>query len=209
MMINRLTLILFTTVFILTNTISQAQDSTKAVNKSHNAENFVTSKWKDKNGSAQSLDEKFGDGTMKATRFLKNTKKIKVVYQLNKLCSDSTCAKPYGIGNIFNHINDLKITHGIKAKNYEFVVIIHGGGWPLVLNNEPENGVEKHATDNPFQSQVEKLVAEPGVKIYFCQNTAHSKKVSLNQMIPGIGFVTAGISAIVDLQMEGYIYVQP
>lgn len=43
----------------------------------------------------------------------------------------------------------------------------------------------------------------------FCLNTANSKGVKKADMIDGIGFVTSGVTAIPDLQEEGYRYVQP
>jgi intracellular sulfur oxidation DsrE/DsrF family protein len=48
-----------------------------------------------------------------------------------------------------------------------------------------------------------------GVKFYFCQNTARSMKVSTDQLIPGVEYVTAGISALADFQSNGWTNVQP
>jgi intracellular sulfur oxidation DsrE/DsrF family protein len=42
-----------------------------------------------------------------------------------------------------------------------------------------------------------------------CLNTANSKGVKKADMIDGIGFVTAGVTAIPDMQEEGYRYVKP
>jgi len=55
---------------------------------------------------------------------------------------------------------------------------------------------------------MEGLIAN-GIKVVFCQNTARSKGVTTDQLIPGVGDVTAGVSAIVDFQALGYRYVQP
>ena len=134
------------------------------------------------------------------------TKHVKVLYQINTGCKNSQCSAPYAVGNIINHINDFEITHGMDPGDYEIVVIVHNAGWKLVLDN---NAAEKHGTDNPFQAAMEDLVAQPSVKVLFCQNTANSKGIVKANMIDGIGFVTAGVSALADLQDEGYRYVQP
>lgn len=171
-----------------------------------NSDNCVATKWKDASGNPMSLDDKFGAGTAAVTRCLAKTERVKVLYQINTLCKDATCTAPYAIGNIVNHINDFEITHGMNADDYEIVVIVHSAGWKQVLNND---AVVKHAVTNPFQTQMEDLVSRPGVKVLFCQNTANSKKITLANMIDGIGFVTAGVSAISDLQSRGYNYIQP
>lgn len=171
-----------------------------------NTDNCVASKWTDASGNSISIEEKFGPGSMKVTHCLKNTEKVKILYQINTECKNSKCDAPYAIGNIQNHINDMVITHGMKSKDYEIAVVVHSSGWKLILDN---NATEKHSATNPFQTAVEKLVANKRVKFMFCQNTAAKKGVVLANMIPGVGFTTAGVSAISDLQEEGYRYVQP
>ena len=171
-----------------------------------NSKNCVASRWTDAAGNPISIDQQFGDGSSAVTRCLANTRHVKVLYQINTECKNSKCDVPYAVGNIVNHIKDFETTHGMKTRDYDIVVIVHSAGWKLVLNN---SALEKHSTDNPFQAAMEDLVARPSVKVYFCQNTAHSKDVKLANMIEGIGFVTSGVSAIADLQEEGYRYVQP
>jgi len=171
-----------------------------------NSENCVGSKWTDANGNPISIDEKFGAGSMAVTRCLANTKHVKVLYQINTECKNSNCDAPYAVGNIINHIKDFQVTHGMTAKDYDIQVVVHSSGWKLVLDN---NAMVKHAANNPFQADMEKLIAEPSVKVLFCQNTAAKKGVMLANMLPGVGFTTSGVSAISDLQEEGYRYVQP
>lgn len=171
-----------------------------------NSSNCVASPWTDVAGNPISVDQKFGDGSAAVTRCLAKTEEIKVVYQVNALCDDAACTKPYALGNVLNHITDLEVTHGIPPKEYEIVLVIHAAGWNLVL--DPAKGHPDAAT-NVFAAKVADLVNRPRVKIYFCQNTANSHKVTLDQMIAGIGFVTSGVSAIADFQEVGYQYIQP
>jgi len=151
------------------------------------------------------LDEEFGVGSQQITRCLDKVKKVKVVYQVNKECKSSACKKPYAVGNMINALNDYKITHGMDDDNINLVAVVHSGGWPLILNNDSPTA---NARVNEFQAQVEALLAK-GVEIYFCQNTARSKGVTRDQMIDGVKFVTAGVTAIADFQLEGFAYVQP
>lgn len=171
-----------------------------------NSENCVASKWFDPDGNNISIEDKFGPGTMAVTRCLAKTKKIKVVYQINAECKNAECTAAYAIGNIINHIIDLTITHGISSDKFEIVAIVQGAGWKLVLDNNAEN---KHAANNRFQTAMEDLVALDSVKVLLCQNTANGKGIVKANMIDGIGFVPAGVSAIADLQRLKYSYIQP
>ncbi len=157
--------------------------------------------------SGMTLDAEFGPGTQAITRCITKRNKLKVVYQINKECRSDKCAKPYAVGNIVNAIKDYEITHGMKAgKDYEVVAIVHSGGWKLILDNA---STDPHASGyNLFQPQVQNLL-DKGVKILFCQNTARNKNVKTSNMIAGVGYVTAGVTAIADLQAIGYNYVQP
>ena len=152
------------------------------------------------------FDQEFGPNTGEITRCLTNTHKVKVLYQLNKTCKNQDCKKPYGVGNINNAIYDYEKVHGMKAGvDYEIIVVIHSGGYRLALDN---NSRDRHKKQNPFQKDIRNLM-QKGVKIYMCMNTARSKGVKTNQIIQGLNFVTSAVTAIPDLQMQGYRYVQP
>ena len=157
-----------------------------------------------KNGNPDSFDNRFGDGMRGSvsgvTRCLGTTKKVKILFQLNAECKNSACDAPYAVGNIKNAIKDYEMTHGMRADDYKIAVVVHSGGWKLVLND---------AAKNKFKEDMEWLVSQPSVKVMFCLNTANSKGVKKADMIDGIGFVTSGVTAIPDLQEEGYRYVQP
>lgn len=156
--------------------------------------------------SGKTLDEEFGPGTAELTRCLNNTDDVKVVYQVNTMCKDALCSAPYALGNIKNAVKDYEITHGmVRGEDYQIVAIVHSGGTGLVLNN---SAAMPNAINNPFQNAMEELIGM-GVKVYYCQNTARKKKVTTDQLISGISFVTSGVTAIADFQLKGYSYVQP
>ena len=197
-------------VFLLSTPIyADDDDGDDDYGFSLNTSHCIASKWANATGDNISIDQKFGAGSMEITRCLANNgddEKAKVLYQINTLCKDLSCTKAYAVGNINNHINDYTITHGMSADDYEIAVIIHSAGWKLVLDN---SATEKHPANNPFQAAVESLISQNSVKVFFCQNTANGKGIKKANMIDGIGFVTAGVSAISDLQDLGYRYVQP
>lgn len=167
--------------------------------------------------NGKTLDEEFGysaDGqtsTSDITRCLKRRHKVKLLMQANKFCSDSVpnsdCTRPYALGNITNIIKDYEITHGMeRGKDYRIAVIVHDSGGNLLLDR----------ASNQFRGKVKELLAQ-GVKFYFCQNTARgmmSRGIltpgnATAEIIPGVEYVTAGISALGDFQSSGWTYVQP
>jgi len=170
------------------------------------------------------LDAEFGEGVQAKTRCLENRKKIKLVMQVNNACRDTTVVstnsgyalenharscgetRGYGIAQLKNMIADYKITHGIDADKLDLNVVVHGGGGTMLLD----------MPWNKLKPAVTSLMAQ-GVKFYFCQNTVRgmAKKMGLptpifvSKVLPGVEYVTAGLTAVADFQKEGYMYIQP
>jgi intracellular sulfur oxidation DsrE/DsrF family protein len=176
--------------------------------------------------NSMELDDEFGPGTDELTRCLKRRHKVKVVMQINKFCRDAVsnadCNRPYALGNIRNMIKDYEITHGMEqGKDYEIVAVVHsGGGWQM-LTDEGYNGAGNNVSGrNKFEEVVSGLIAD-GVKFYFCQNTTRSFVGNgilpagdliggaTGELIEGVEYTTAGVTAIADFQSRGYTYVQP
>jgi len=97
-------------------------------------------------------------------------------------------------------------------------VVVHSGGGYVLLNDAGFDGAGNYIASgrNKFQSQVEDLMDE-GVRFFFCQNTTRGfirngtlpAGDATAQLIDGVEYVTAGVTAISDLQEQGYRYVQP
>ena len=86
-----------------------------------------------------------------------------------------------------------------------------------MLKDEGTNGKGDYLTGrNKFQGKVEDLMGM-GVKFYFCQNTTRGfikngilpEGNATAQLIDEVEYVTAGVTALADLQDQGYRYVQP
>ncbi len=175
------------------------------------------------------FNDEFGPGTGELTRCIDRRDNVKVVIQINKFCRDSVanadCTRPYALGNITNMIKDYEITHGmIAGKDYEIVAVVHSGGGDLILKDSYAftDTVKGSVTiSNQFQGAVEGLMSQ-GVRFLFCQNTTRGfmkagKLPSYQQaegsatdaLIPGVEYVTAGVTAIADFQSKGYRYIQP
>ena len=179
--------------------------------------------------TGKTLDEEFGAGSSDLTSCLERRSNVNVVMQINNYCRDAVsnadCSetRAYALGNIRNMIKDYEITHGMVAgKDYRIVAVVHsGGGWQM-LRDEGYDGKGNWVTGrNKFQSQVEDLI-DQGVEFYFCQNTTRGfiKRDFLPatgetaggasaELIEGVAYTTAGVTAIAEFQDRGFRYVQP
>jgi intracellular sulfur oxidation DsrE/DsrF family protein len=142
----------------------------------------------------------------------------------------ANCAnnRAYALGNLRNMWKDLTITNGIAPEQIDIRVVVHsGGGYVLLKDTSYDGNGNLVSGRNKFQSQVEELM-DLGVSFYFCQNTTrgfmrngtlpdiNNPDIDLTytggataQLIPRVEYVTAGVTAISDLQEQGYRYVQP
>jgi len=135
----------------------------------------------------------------------------------------ANCSRPYALGNLANMLADLTITNGIDPKEIDIKVVVHSGGGYLLLNDSGYDGNGNYIESgrNKFQSNVEALMKQ-GVRFFFCQNTTRgfirngtlpdaneAEGGATAQLIKGVEYVTAGVTAISDLQEQGYRYVQP
>ena len=154
--------------------------------------------------SNKALDAAFGQGTGQLTRRLTHTDNIKLLFQVNQLFKDPQKTQPYGGENLINTLTDLE-NHGLIPGEFDIIALVHAEGWRQVLNNRADT---PHEMDNPFQAEMEDLL-QRGINVYFCLNTARKKSVRIEHVIPGIRFVTSGVTALADWQRDGYCYVQP
>jgi len=172
--------------------------------------------------SGLTLDEEFGAGVNDLTRCLTTRHNLNVAVEINRKCrnwADTTGAGPCtsggpdALGNMTNVLNDYEITNGMtQGLDYTMIAIVHGGGGRLLINDP---------VANPYRDQIIGMM-ERGVTFYFCQNTVRgfirggilqnpqTTGISVkDQLIPGVRYVTAGFSAVADVQQSGWSVITP
>ena len=98
--------------------------------------------------------------------------------------------------------------------------------WNLVLNNAKNvqqdlgaanvdieivafgPGINMLKFDSVVNARVDEALTA-GVKIFGCENTLNSLKLSKSDMMTRIGFVPAGVVELIKKQGEGYAYIRP
>ena len=117
----------------------------------------------------------------------KAAKKHKVIFQV----SDSDAAKwNLALNNIRNVQQDL------GEKNVEIELVTYGPGLGMLK------------MDSTVGNRVGEAMGA-GVKVVACENTMRNQKVSRDDMLPGIGYVGAGVVELMEKQQQGWSYIRP
>uniref|UniRef100_A0A7S0AE53 DsrE/DsrF-like family protein n=1 Tax=Minutocellus polymorphus TaxID=265543 RepID=A0A7S0AE53_9STRA len=160
--------------------------------------------------SSLKLNQEFGTDTKKNTRCLANTSGVKLLVHIQRHCvigggadkENSECTESHALNVVVNAMKDYEETGMKRGKDYHIAVVLNSNGAIFGLDPDVDDANE-NANENHSATTVRDLLDE-GVSIYLCQNTARFKNIMMHQLIDGIQFVTAGVTAIGDLQMEGY-----
>lgn len=98
--------------------------------------------------------------------------------------------------------------------------------WNLTLNNarnvQQDLGIDKVAIeivaygpgigmlklDSVAGARVTEAMAS-GMSVVACENTMRNQKISRDDMLPKIGYVSAGVVELMARQKEGYAYIRP
>jgi uncharacterized protein len=83
---------------------------------------------------------------------------------------------------------------GPEATDIE--IVVYGPGIGMLKSDSP---VAKRVAD----------ALRSGVKVVACENTMKAQKLSRPDMLPGIGYVGAGVVELMKRQQQGYAYIRP
>ncbi len=93
-----------------------------------------------------------------------------------------------------NVVKNVQASYGKDNVQVEVIAFGHGIGM-LKMDSEVGNRI-----DETLQS---------GAHVYACQNTMRGRKLSNADMLPGIGYVPAGVIEIINKQQQGWAVVRP
>ena len=82
------------------------------------------------------------------------------------------------------------------APSTKIEVVCHGPGLNMLTN-------DKSVVSNQLQTMLGK-----GIAFYACEFSMQERKVEKAQILPGIGYVKAGIIAVVERQEQGWSYIK-
>jgi uncharacterized protein len=62
--------------------------------------------------------------------------------------------------------------------------------------------------DSTESSRIAEAI-KAGVNVVACENSMRGQKVTREDLLPGIGYVPAGVVELMQRQREGYAYIRP
>jgi len=69
-------------------------------------------------------------------------------------------------------------------------------------------GIGMLKLDSTESSRIAEAI-KAGVNVVACENSMRGQKVSREDLLPGIGYVPAGVVELMQRQREGYAYIRP
>jgi intracellular sulfur oxidation DsrE/DsrF family protein len=129
---------------------------------------------------------------------------IKLVYQV------SDDKEHEGVNRGLYYVNKLMDTYereGISAAQVDFHVVFHGTGLNALVTDAARAGLDPARPQNP-NAQIIASLLKRGVKLEMCADTMRQKKVTAEELQPGITMVVGAFPRLVDLQLAGYAYIK-
>ena len=84
----------------------------------------------------------------------------------------------------------------LNADAIDLEVVVYGPGIGMLKADSP---VAKRVAD----------ALKAGVQVVACENTMRNQKLVRGDMLPGIGYVDAGVVEIMKKQQQGWAYIRP
>ena len=122
-----------------------------------------------------------------ATQAQTNTMKNKLVLQVSD-------ADPQKWGLSLNNAKNVQDELG--ASDVDIEIVVYGPGIGMLKSDA--------VTGNRIADAL-----KGGVKIVACENTMKAQKLRRADMLPNIGYVTAGVVELMKKQQDGYAYIRP
>jgi len=92
--------------------------------------------------------------------------------------------------------NARNVQTDLGEKNVEIEIVAYGPGLNMLK------------TGSPVAQRIDESMMN-GMKIVACENTMKAQKVTREQILPGVGYVPAGVVEIMHRQQEGWAYLRP
>ena len=92
--------------------------------------------------------------------------------------------------------NAKNVQEDVGAANVDIEIVTYGPGINMLT------------LESPAQSRIADAM-KANIKVLACENTLRGQKLTKADMLPGIGYVPAGVTQIMTRQGEGWAYLRP
>jgi intracellular sulfur oxidation DsrE/DsrF family protein len=147
----------------------------------------------------QYLIEGYGQFKQVENVDFKTPKNLKVVFDVYT-SNDDDEELNRGINTVARFLN-MHFDAGVKQKNMQAAIILHGGAGKDILTNKAYN--KRYIVDNP-NAELLKLLHDKGVQIIVCGQTVEFRGFGRDEILDFVDVSLSAITALVSLQAQGY-----
>ena len=99
---------------------------------------------------------------------------------------------------------NLHVRHGVPEERVRAAAVVHGSGWQALLTDSAF-AARFGGRPNPSRTLVEELLKH-GAQLVLCGQTAGSRGIRRDELIPGVKVAISAMTALNVLQADGYRY---
>ncbi len=100
---------------------------------------------------------------------------------------------------------NLNVANGVKQRNLKMAVVIHGGAYKGILNEDAYK--KKYNTSNP-NLEVLKLMKKEGIKFYVCGQILAFREIAEADISKDVEIALSAKTALITLDQMGYTYMK-
>ena len=154
------------------------------------------------------MDQTFGYGTSAITHCLEHRHHIRVALSMSSDVVNPKSKVNQTLTNAVNMSANYENMYGLSVgkDGYQIAVVGHFQGGKFLLNDD--YWMAHFGTPNPSGNAVRALIAK-GIQVIMCQNTMRGNQWVTADLIPGVTEVPAGVTALTDFGMDGWVVLTP
>ena len=129
------------------------------------------------------------------------TAQFKAVFDVARSFDDP--AKPNALIETAARFINMHREAGIPSENIKVALVVHASAYSDILKNEFYQEKFPEISTNPNAELISQL-SDQGVQVILCGQTAASRKITKAEALPEIKIALSAMTALVQLQNEGY-----
>ncbi|MFD1315129.1 DsrE family protein [Namhaeicola litoreus] len=132
-----------------------------------------------------------------------STAVLKAVFDIDYRSKDSLSSNPL-ISSLHRYLN-MHVKNGVKESNISLAFVLHGASTKDAMTDEAY--LKKYGIKNPNTDLI-KTLAQHGVEMYICGQSAAYKGLSKAEMMPEIKLALSAMTVLTIYQAEGYALIK-
>jgi intracellular sulfur oxidation DsrE/DsrF family protein len=132
-----------------------------------------------------------------------STSVLKAIFDIDHLPKDSLSSNPL-ISSLHRYLN-MHVKNGVKESNISLAFVLHGASTKDALTDDAYT--KKYGIKNP-NTHLIKTLAEHGVQMYICGQSAAHAGISKSDIQPEIKLALSAMTVLTIYQAEGYSMIK-